>query len=53
MQTGKKLGNQTLDDAIQDLLTKKWIAPEEAYEKAFDKARFASLLKTSADDLAF
>jgi len=53
MQTGKKLGMQTLDDAIQDLLTKKWIAPEEAYEKAIDKNRFASLLKTPPDDLAF
>jgi hypothetical protein len=24
---------QTLDDKIQDLLTKKWISPENAYEK--------------------
>jgi twitching motility protein PilT len=53
MQTGKKLGNQTLDDAIHDLLTKKWISPEEAFEKAIDKARFASLLKAPPDDLAF
>jgi twitching motility protein PilT len=53
MQTGKKLGMQTLDDAIMDLLNKKWIAPEEAYEKAIDKAKFAPLLKTPPDDLAF
>lgn len=51
MQTGKAAGMQTLDDAIQDLLTKKWIAPEEAYEKAIDKNRFAKFLKTPPDAL--
>ncbi len=51
MQTGKNVGMQTLDDAIQDLLNKKWIAPEEAYEKAIDKTRFAKLLKTPPDVL--
>ena len=51
MQTGKNIGMQTLDDAIQDLLTKKWISPEEAYEKAIDKNRFAKLLKTPPDVL--
>ena len=53
MQTGKKLGMQTLDDAILDLLNKKWIAPEEAYEKAIDKNRFTQFLKTPPDDLSF
>lgn len=51
MQTGKAIGMQTLDDAIQDLLNRKWIAPEEAYEKAIDKNRFAKLLKTPPDAL--
>ncbi|MBH0201406.1 MAG: Flp pilus assembly complex ATPase component TadA [Nitrospira sp.] len=51
MQTGKNVGMQTLDDAIQDLLTKKWISPEEAYEKCIDKNRFAKLLKTPPDAL--
>ena len=51
MQTGKAVGMQTLDDAIQDLLNKKWIAPEEAYEKSIDKGRFAKLLKTPPDVL--
>ena len=46
MQTGKNIGMQTLDDAIQDLLTKKWISPEEAYEKSIDKNRFAILFET-------
>ncbi|MCP9446028.1 MAG: type IV pilus twitching motility protein PilT [Nitrospira sp.] len=51
MQTGKAMGMQTLDDAIQELLNKKWISPEEAYEKAIDKNRFAKLLKTPPDSL--
>jgi twitching motility protein PilT len=51
MQTGKAVGMQTLDDAIQELLTKKWISPEEAYEKAIDKTRFVKLLKTPPDAL--
>ncbi len=52
MQTGKKAGMQTLDDAILDLVNKKWIAPEEAYEKAIDKTRFIPLLKTPPDELS-
>lgn len=51
MQTGKAVGMQTLDDAIQELLTKKWISPEEAYDKSIDKNRFAKLLKTPPDAL--
>ncbi len=49
MQTGKRVGMQTLDEAIQDLLTKKLISPEEAYDKCIDKTRFAALLKTPPD----
>ena len=51
MQTGKAVGMQTLDDAIQELLSWKWISPEEAYEKSIDKTRFAKLLKTPPDAL--
>lgn len=51
VQTGKNVGMQTLDDAIQDLLTKKWISPEEAYKKCIDKNRFAKFLKTPPDAL--
>lgn len=45
MQTGKKFGMQTLDDSIMDLLTKKIISPEDAYDKCMDKQKFASFLK--------
>jgi twitching motility protein PilT len=51
MQTGKAVGMQTLDDAIQELLNKKWISPEEAYEKSMDKGRFSKFLKTAPDAL--
>ncbi len=49
MQTGKRVGMQTLDEGIQDLLAKKFISPEEAYDKCIDKTRFATLLKTPPD----
>lgn len=53
MQLGKKQGMQTLDDAIHDLLQKKWISPEEAFDKAIDKARFQHLIKMSPEDSMF
>jgi len=46
IQTGKKYGMMLLDDAIQELLNKGWISPDEAYMKANDKQRFRQLLKT-------
>lgn len=44
IQTGKKLGMQSLDAAIAELLEKKLIDPREAYDKAVDKERFARYL---------
>ncbi len=51
MQTGKRIGMQSLDDAILDLLNKKWISPEDAYDKCMDKNRFVQFLKTPPDAL--
>ncbi len=51
MQTGKNVGMQSLDDAIQGLLTKKLISPDEAYDKCIDKNKFAQFLKTPPDAL--
>ena len=51
IQTGKQHGMQTLDDAIMDVLNKKWISPEEAYMKCIDKNKFRPFLKTPPDDL--
>ena len=53
MQTGKKQGMQTLDDAILGLLEKKWISPEEAYDKCIDKPRFQHLVKMTPEDMMF
>jgi twitching motility protein PilT len=44
IQTGKKLGMRCLDDAIEELVQKKIIAPEEAFEKAVNKERFINYL---------
>lgn len=50
MQTGKKYGMQTLDDAIMELLNKGWISGEDAYINAIDKSKFVSFLKKPPSD---
>ncbi|OGW00983.1 MAG: type IV pili twitching motility protein PilT [Nitrospinae bacterium RIFCSPLOWO2_02_FULL_39_110] len=50
IQTGKKYGMQSFDDAILDLLNKKWIAAEDAYDKAIEKQRFLPFLKKPPED---
>tara|TARA_B100000315_G_scaffold42905_1_gene37792 strand:- start:854 stop:1930 length:1077 start_codon:yes stop_codon:yes gene_type:complete len=49
IQTGKKFGMVSLDDAIMDLLKKGWIDSEEAYSKAVDKTKFVQFLKRPPD----
>lgn len=46
IQTGKKYGMQSLDDAILDALQAKKISPEDAYDKSIVKERFVQYLKT-------
>lgn len=50
MQVGKKKGNQPLDDAIMEHLRAAHISPEEAFEKATDRRKFRTFLKTPPDD---
>ena len=38
IQTGRRMGMISLDDAIADLLQRRLISPEEAFEKAAEKA---------------
>ncbi|HLG43780.1 MAG TPA: type IV pilus twitching motility protein PilT [Nitrospirales bacterium] len=52
IQVGKKYGMNTLDDAIMEVLNKKWISPDDAYNKCIDKNRFLPFLKTPPDELA-
>ena len=40
---------QTLDDAIMEVLQKKWVGPEEAYSNCTDKAKFRPFLKAEPD----
>jgi twitching motility protein PilT len=49
IQTGKKFGMQSLDDAILELLQKGWVSAEEAYSKAIEKSRFIAFLKEPPD----
>jgi len=50
MQTGKKYGMQTLDDAIMALMEAKRISVDDAYAKSNDKARFLPYLKNPPAD---
>ncbi len=45
IQTGRKYGMQSLDDAILAELKAKKISPEDAYDKGIVKDRFTSFLK--------
>ena len=50
MQTGKKFGMQTLDDAILELLNKGWISGDAAYVNGIDKSKFIPFLKNPPTD---
>ncbi len=45
IQTGKKYGMQSLDDAILEAMQAKRISPEDAYDKSIVKERFIQYLK--------
>jgi twitching motility protein PilT len=48
MQVGKAIGMVSLNDALMDLVTKKLVAPEEAYSKSVDKPGFEAALKRAS-----
>jgi twitching motility protein PilT len=50
LQTGKKYGMQSLDDAIMELVQKKIIDPDDGYSKANEKNRFLPFLKNPPED---
>jgi twitching motility protein PilT len=50
LQTGKKFGMQSLDDAILEHLEKGRINPEDAYLHCLDKVRFRAFLRNIADE---
>jgi twitching motility protein PilT len=53
MQVGKAQGMVTLNDSLMNLVTKKLVAPEEAYAKSVDKSGFEGLLKRAGMDTKF
>ena len=53
MQVGKSVGMVSLNDALMDLVSKKLVAPEEAYAKSVDKVGFEALLKRGGIDTKF
>jgi twitching motility protein PilT len=51
MQVGRGVGMVALNDALMELVTKKIVAPDEAYAKAVDKTGFEALLKRAGLDV--
>lgn len=51
MQVNKAIGMVSLNDALFDLVSKKLVAPDEAYAKSVDKGGFESLLKRIGVDI--
>ena len=50
MQTGKKYGMQTVDDAIMVLLEKRKISAEDAYTNCVEKQKFVKFLRRPPTD---
>ena len=53
MQVGKALGMVGLNDALMELVTRKLVAPEEAYAKSVDRTSFEATLKRAGIDTKF
>ena len=53
MQTNRKGGMVTLNDALLELVDAKLVEPKEAYLKAVEKAGFAAALKGKKHDVSF
>jgi twitching motility protein PilT len=50
IETGRKFGMQSIDDAIMKLLTAGMIDPEQAYNKAATKSKFREFLVSPPQD---
>ena len=53
MQTNRKAGMATLNDALMELVDAKQVEPKEAYMKAVEKAGFAAALRAKRHDVSF
>ena len=53
MQTNRKVGMVTLNDALIELVDTKQVEPQEAYMKSVEKGGFAAALKAKRHDTSF
>ncbi|MFL5496309.1 MAG: type IV pilus twitching motility protein PilT [Gemmatimonadales bacterium] len=53
MQTSRKAGMVTLNDALMELVEAKLVEPKEAYVKSVEKSGFAAALKAKRYDVSF
>ncbi|CAN5700440.1 type IV pilus twitching motility protein PilT [soil metagenome] len=53
MQTNRKVGMVTLNDALLELVDAKQVEPKEAYMKSVEKAGFTAALKAKRHDTSF
>jgi twitching motility protein PilT len=53
LQTSKRIGMVTLNDALIDLVDAKQVEPKEAYMKANDKTGFAHMLRNRGLEVSF
>ena len=53
MQTSRRLGMVTLNDALIELVDRNVVDPREAYLKAIDKLVFANMLKQRGHDVSW
>ena len=53
MQTNRKVGMVTLNDALMELVDQGLVEPKEAYMKAVEKAGFSQALKAKRHDVSF
>jgi twitching motility protein PilT len=53
LQTSRRLGMVTMNDALIDLVDTGMVEPEEAYLKATDKVGIINLLKQRGKDVSF
>ena len=53
MQTSKRLGMITMNDALLDLVERRLVEPKEAYMRSVDKGAFVNQLKAKGFDTSF
>ena len=53
LQTSRRLGMVTMNDALIELVDSKQVEPQEAYLKATDKVGIINMLKQRGKDVSF